>query len=202
MKGIDLRIVHGGAALLAGIVLLCSWHGGYRSAERVYRKETKELADLSERIAQWEARAQTAGGQQAWLARHRQRLDQLKARFPTQRQLPHALDTLVDALKAGEIKVLNITQGNVEPASDAGGSVLIDGVPCDRLPLAIAAEGRYRAILEAMERITGEAVPAIVSIEQVELRATEAGGAKLSATMRLHLYLVGSITDTTTPNHG
>ena len=180
--------------LAAGLLVALSWRWAYEPAARAYARDDSRVATLTNHIAQWEAVVGASGGEAEWLSRNQQRLAQLRDRFPQQAQLPQALNALVDALKAGEIKLLNVTQGNVEPLQDAGKPFLINGMACFRLPITVTAEGRYQAILEAMEQITGESFPAIVSLGQTELHLMDAAGPKLNATIHLSLYVTGPAT--------
>ena len=187
-------VSQGCAVLTVGILAALSWRWVYEPAARAYARDDSRVATLTDRIARWEAVVGASGGEAGWLSRNQQRLAQLRDRFPQQAQLPQALNALVDALKAGELKLLNVTQGNVEPVQEAGKPLLINGMACFRLPITVTAEGRYQAILEAMERITSESFPAVVSLGQAELHLMDAAGPKLNAAIQLSLYVTGPVT--------
>ena len=189
MRAFSPLIRQGCAVLIAGMVAALSWLFGYEPSVRRYVRDRQQVGALTTRIAQWEAVVQASGGETAWLARNQQRLTQLRERFPQQTQLPQLLNALVEALKAGEMKLLNVTQGNVEPMQEAGNPIRINGRVCYRLPVTVTAEGRYHVIREAIERVSSEAFPAVVSLEQVELRLKEATTAKLDVTLYLYLYV-------------
>jgi Tfp pilus assembly protein PilO len=123
--------------------------------------------------------------------RHQQRLAQMKAKMPQQAQLPQLLNTMVDEFKGSELKLVDIVQDNLEPVREAEVSLLFDGAPCYRLPITIKAEGRYLGLLSLVERLTGEAFPALVSLERVDLRIKGTGPA-IEATMEFSLYVVGA----------
>ena len=174
---IDPRISQGVAVLMAGLVTVGSWRWGYQPAVRAYRQDQQQVAALSTRLAQVEAMVQAAGGVETWRTHNLQRLTALKNRFPPQAQLPQLLNALVDTVKMGEVKLLNVSQGNVEPVQDDGQPVLVEGQACYRLPVTVTAEGRYHAMVQALERITAETFPSMISIEQADFRLKDPLGA-------------------------
>ncbi len=187
----DPRVTQGVALCVAGIGVALSWHVGYQPAAQAYRQHHAQATTLSARVVRAEHAARAAGGEAAWLAQQHTRLTALRARFPQQSQLPQLLNTMVDTLKLSDMRLLDVVQGNVEPVQQGAVPLLIEGAPCYRLPVTITTEGRYRTMLQAMERLMSESFPALVSVEQVELRSEDPSGAKLGLTMRLYLYVRG-----------
>lgn len=191
---IDPRVSQGAVVFAAGVVMTVSWWWGYQPAVRAYRRDRDRVAFLKQEISTVNALVKPAGGEAAWLAQHQQLFGSLKARFPQETQLPQLLNALVDALKAGALRVADITQGNLEPVQDLDKPLLIGGFPCHRLPVTVKAEGRYHAVLAALDRITSKRFPGVVSLEQVELRVKDPAGPTLDTTVQLFLYVVGSST--------
>lgn len=177
-------------ALVMGVVAVVSWQFGYRPARSTYRHDVAEKSTLMKRLADVEAMVTVNGGKDAWMSLHRQRLAQLKARFPTQAELPKILNLLVDVVKSGDLKLLNVAQGNAEPLKESDGPVLIEGMPCYRLLVTMMAEGRYHAIVAAMERFSGDTFQGVVSLKQMELALKKSPGAALSSTLQLDVYLL------------
>ena len=192
MKPLDARLAQSVAVLLAASVVVVSWLRGYQPAVRTETRDRDRLVKLTQELSQVDATVKTDGGKDAWLEHHRPTLEKLQARFPQQTQLPQLLNALIDALKTSEMRVVNITQGNLEPVQEAGQPLLLDGAPCYRLPVTVAAVGRYHVILAALDRFTTDTFPAVVGLQQIEFQVNQAGGATLNATMILHLYVVGS----------
>ena len=188
----DPRLTQTAKVLLAGVVVWGSWQYGYQAVVRTYAKDRTELATLTTRLGQLESLVQAAGGEAAWLTRNQQRLATLKGKFPSQTQVPQVLNALVETLKAGEIRLSNVSQGNVEPVEEAGQPLLIEEQPCYRLAVTVTAEGRYQAVLDALGRLAADPFPSLAALEQVELRRKELSGAKLDAILQLRLYFVGS----------
>ena len=199
MTSMDPHLRQAARVLAVAVVLWWSWQRGYQAVVHAYARDRAELATLTRRLSQLEALVQAEGGEAAWLSRNQQRLAVLKGKFPSQTQVPQLLNALVDALKTGEIRLLNVSQGNLEPVEESGGPLLIDGAPCYRLAVAITAEGRYYSVLDALERLTADSFPALVTLERVDLTRKEALGARLDTTLQLHLYVVGS-SSPPTPN--
>ena len=192
MRSIDLRVSLGMAVAASAAVAMLSWRMGYVPARRAHQQHVQQQRALEERIAQWEAILQAAGGQPAWTAREQQRLEALNAQFPPQTHLPQLLNALVESLKSGELKLINVTQGNLEAVQVGGQPLVLDGKPCYRLPVTVTAEGRYHALRSALQRLSGEGFPGMVSIAQLDLRSQEQTGNRLAATLQLYLYVIGT----------
>ena len=194
MRTFDPLLTQCGAVLAAAIVAALSWQYGYAPALRAYGRDRQQAAVLRQRIAEWEAVVTAFGGETAWLTHHQQRLDRLRGRFPQQSQVPDLLNTLVDTLKAGEMKLLDVTRGNLEPVQEAGTPLLLGGAPCYRLPVTVMAEGRYHALRGVMERLASESFPVLIGVEQAELRLKDPTSGKLDMTIQLYLYVTGPAT--------
>lgn len=189
---IDPRLSQGLAVFAAGVVAATSWRWGYQPAVRAYRQDQQHVESLSARVGQVEAMVQAAGGMEAWHAHHLKRLEFLRTRFPPPAQVPQLLNALVETVKVGDVKLLNVSQGNVEAVQDAGQPLLVGGQPCYRLPVTVTAEGRYHLLVQALDRITAETFPSVVGIERAEFRLKDPLSAQLTATLRLSLYVIGA----------
>ncbi len=191
MTRLDPRLFHGIALALTTLTMLWSWQQGYRGAKRAYDQRHAQMGTLSVRVTELEAMVRAAGNQGAWLAERQQQLATLRGRFTWQAQLPQLLNTLVETLKAGPIKLPNIAQGNLEPVRQADQPLLVGGAPCYQLPVTVTAEGRYYALVEALGKLTAETFPGLVSIQQVEFRRRDPVSPRLDATIELRLYVIG-----------
>ena len=191
----DPRLSYGLRAATAAVAIAGSWQYGYQPAARRSQSDAAQLTVLAQQLTQVTAMVQQAGGEAAWLTRHQQRLEQLRTKFARPDQMPQLLNALVDALQTGKLHVVNVTQGALEPVRYGESPLLIDGLPCARLPVTIAAEGRYHVLIDALDQLAREAFPAVVSLGQMELRANgaDAGGAKVTANVRVFIYVVGSV---------
>lgn len=192
MKVLDPRISQGATVLAALVVLSMSWRFGYRPAVRQLEQSRVRVKTLTSQIAQVGALVQGAGGGEAWLAQNERRLAALIARFPPEDRVPQLLNALVDAFRSGDMKLLNVTQGNLEPMQRRDAPLLVGGAPCFRLPVTVTAEGRYQTVLAALERLTQDTFPAVVSVEDVDLRVRSEAGIILAATVRLYVYVTGA----------
>jgi len=196
----DPRISQGAAVLAAVAIVGVSWTLGYQPAVRAVGQDRQQAQLLRAQLSQVEAMVQTSGGMEAWHAHHLKRLETLKRRFPPQAQLPQLLNALADTVKMGEVKLVNVSQGNVEPVTDAEQPLLVDGQPCYRLPVTVTAEGRYHAIVQALERLMAETFPSVVSLRQADLQLKDPQGAQLAATLQLYLYVVGGAASEPAPD--
>ncbi|MBI4003439.1 MAG: type II secretion system protein M [Candidatus Omnitrophica bacterium] len=197
---IDPRLSQSLAVLAAACMVMVSWWWGYQPAVRAVRQDRQQAEVLRAQLAQVEAMVQTSGGIEVWHAHHLKRLDTLKHRFPPQAHLPQLLNTLVDTVKMGEVKLVNVSQGNVEPVTDAEQPLLVDGQPCYRLPVTLTAEGRYHAIVQALERLMAETFPSVVGLQYAELQLKDPQGVQLAATLQLYLYVVGGAASEPAPD--
>ena len=195
MRALDPRLSQGLAVVIAGIACVLSWRFGYHRAVHRFRQDRVQVAALTARIAQIDVVMQRAGGTAKWLADNQRRLATLRAKFPQHEQMPQLLNALVDALKTGEVDLVNMTQGNLERVQANNAPLLIDGTPCYRLPVTMITEGRYHAVLAALERLMDETFPTVVSIEQVDFHLKDAAGATLEATLHLNVYVTGPTLD-------
>ena len=190
---LDPRASQGAAVFAAAMVAIVSWQWGYQLTVRACMRDRERIATLTARLRDVESMVQAAGGAEAWRSSHEQQLRQLTTRLPHPSQLPALLNALVDGLKAADVKLLNVEQANMEAAHDGQQQpILFQGLPCFQLPVTVTAEGRFSEVLAALERLTGEMFPSVLSIEQVELRIKDASTAKLGATLKVNLYVVGS----------
>lgn len=192
MMRLDPRASQGAAVVAAALAAVVSWQWGYQPAVRAFGRDRERIAATTARLRDVESMVQAAGGQRAWRASYEQRLARLTARLPQPSQLPALLNALVDGLKAADVKLLNVEQGNMEPVRDGQQPLLFQGNPCYQLPVTVTAEGRFSEVLAALERLTGEAFPSAVSLEQADLRIKDAATVTLGATLKLNLYVVGN----------
>ena len=200
MRMIDPRLSRGGVVALTGLLAFVSWHAGYEPTARRDARDRLRVSQLSQQIAETEQMVQVDGGTATWLSHHRERVAHLQARLPHQEQVPQLLNTLVETFKATELHVLNVSQGNLEPVSGTGTSPTLEGHVCARLPVTVTVEGRYPVLLAVLEQLTRDTFPALVTIEGVECRLKEAGGALLAVTLQLDLYVIGGPSTPTNPS--
>ncbi len=182
----------------AAVLVVVVWTRGYQPAHRAAVRDRTRATELAGRVAETEAMLLAAGGEAAWLAQHQKELVRLKTRFPHQDQLPQLFNRLIETVKTGELKLVNVVQGNPEPVEDAGQPVLMEGVPSYRLPVTVTIEGRYHKIVAALEQLTGPTFPGVVGIQQVEFQVREPTP-QLDATLTLHLYVTGRPLAVVTP---
>ena len=195
MNTMDPRLSQGVAVIAAVAIVVLSWQCGYQPAVRAYRRDRQQMAAMITRLAHVDVMVQAAGDMEIWRTRSLQRLATLKSRLPPSSQLPHLLNALVDGVKTQDVKLIDVSQGNVEPVQDGEQPVLVDGQPCARLPVTVTAEGRYHALVQVMQRIMTEAFPSLVGIEQAEFRLNDPVGSQLALTLHLYLYVVGTPTE-------
>src|SRR3989338_6390738 len=137
MNTMDPRLSQGVAVIAAVAIVVLSWQCGYQPAVRAYRRDRQQKAEMTTRLAHVDAMVQTAGDMEIWRTRSLQRLATLKSRLPPSSQLPHLLNALVDGVKTQDVKLIDVSQGNVEPVQDGEQPVLVDGQPCARLPVTV-----------------------------------------------------------------
>ena len=192
MRVRDPRLFHGALVVFALMGAGLSWQRGYQPAARACLRDRADLATLTAQLARFNAIVHHAGGQAAWMAQQQPRLSTLQRRVPDQSQLPQVLNALVEAFKAGDIRVLDVAQANPQPVQDDGAPLLLDGKTCYRLPVTVSADGRYHALLAVLDRVMADAFPSLVSLDHIELRTKSPGLPQLHATLTLSLYVTGT----------
>ena len=188
----DLRVSYGLRMAVAVVVAWASWQFGYQPARDASQRSRARVAQLTQQLGAFDALVQGAGGLDAWRAQQQAQLTKLRAQFPQQAQLPEVINGLVNGFKTSDVRLLDVSQGNLEPVQHEGTPVLIDGQPCQRLVVTISAEGRYHALVGVIERFSTAAVPGLVRVERLELTLKDPSSAVLAATMQLSVYLVGA----------
>ena len=178
-------------AVVTGVVTVASWSYGYQPLARAVRQDRSRVQTMKRQVEQLDAMVQAAGGEAAWLSRHQQQLAQLRSRWPDQAQLPQLLNAFVDQLKSHGGKLLNVSQGNVEPVQANEQPVLIEGVPCDRLPVTVTVESRYLVLLGALEPLLNDTFPVLITLDRLELRTKGDAGSLLEAVLQFSLYVKG-----------
>ena len=189
---LDPRLTQGGLAAAAAVAVILSWHHGYERFARLVVQDRTQETLLARQVRDANDMVQAAGGREAWVSRTQRRLAQLNAKFPGPDQVPGLLNRVSETVKANNVRLLNVSQGNVEAVRDGDRALTLDGRPCQRVPVTIAAEGRYHAVRAALEQLTQDAFPGVVTIDAVALRAKDAAGLLLDVTLELSLYVVGS----------
>ncbi len=176
----------------AALAVWLSWRVGYHPIDAAYQRRRLRVAQLTQQLGAFDALVQESGGAAAWQQQQEGQLATLRAQFPQQAQLPEVINGLVNGFKTSDVKLLDVSQGNLEPVEHDGTPVLIDGHPCQQLPVAITAEGRYHALIGVLERFSASAVPGLIRVEQLELALKDPTSATLTAVMRVSVYLIGT----------
>ncbi len=189
---VDRQVVE--TALAAGlfVALLASWHYGYAPAYQAYGKDQREQKRLRTAIKHAEAIIAPEATVADWLAARGQQLAELRRRLPEPSQLPLLLNTVVETVKSGELKLINLDQGNLEPVQDGEGPLMLEGRRCYRLPVTVTVGGRYHTVLRTIDRLMHERFPIVMGLERVEMRIDDPLGAVLQAAIQLSLYVAGT----------
>lgn len=192
-SSLDPRVSHGIGLLVAGVVAFFSWSAHFRFAVDQYRQTQRQLTDVRQQVEQTDALVAGAGGAAAWMDRQRQQLQAIRQRLPSSHTIPTILDTLVGRVTAASIELVNVNQGNLEPAKDAKGAPMrLDGVGCLGLPVTVTVSGRYQAVVTLLEQVVDATFPCAVRVEQIHLALADPVSGTLTATLVLRLYVLSS----------
>jgi hypothetical protein len=183
-----------GLGILAAVVALAlCWSRAYQPITQAYRRHQQAVSALQSQLRQLETELNAAGGQAMWWQRQQQKLTDLKLRFPDHQQLPELISRLIATVGDSGLRLVNVAQGNLELVQAHGAPVQIRNAPCYQVGVTVQAEGRFHAVVAAVERLTDERFPVVVAVRQVELAVKETSEtAVLSALIELQLYVVGS----------
>jgi len=189
----DPRLTHGVVVAALGTVVFLSWQLQYRQTAETLRKTREQLVTLSQRVEELEQLLHSAGGEAAWTNTQHEILQRITRRLPPASSVPQLLDALLGQVARANLALVNVNQGNLDPAMDAQDTpIVLDQTPCLRLPVTLAVEGRFHAILTLLQQFSGEAFPCVVRIEQIHLALKDPENTRLHATLQLVLYVLGS----------
>jgi Tfp pilus assembly protein PilO len=180
---------HAGALAVVVVGILLSWLLAYRPVRQTLVAERSRLAAWRQEVEQTEVMIEAAGGEAAWMARQQARLSAIARQLPSSRQMPEVLDQLLNQVAASRLTVRNVTQGNLEPVTDAQGQPLrLEEAACLSLPVTVTAEGTFHQALEFLDRITTEEAAMLITVQHVDLRRTQGADATLALSVQLALY--------------
>ena len=189
----DPRLTHAVGLLAILATVIGSWRLLYVPATRRLEAARTHLSSLRQQVAQLEAMLAQAGGAPEWLARQQDVLSELTRRIPPSREVPGLLDRLLEQAGVNDLKVVDVNQGNLEPATDAEGSPILAGdIPCLALPVTVTADGSFRNAVAFLEEISGAGLPALVTVKRVRMKTHHPLNATLRMTVQVVLYAVSS----------
>ncbi|MBI2093289.1 MAG: type 4a pilus biogenesis protein PilO [Candidatus Omnitrophica bacterium] len=190
---IDPRVSYGATATILGAIILYAWQFPYGSLQTQLHKTRQKLAAQRQQVEQIETILLAAGGEQAWLAAKQEDLGELRRRIPERERLPQLLDLLIERVHGAGLNVVNVTQGNAEPALDASGkAIFIEEAPCLALPVTLTLQGRYRQMVSFLENLRSAEFLGLATIRAIQLEAKSHDQPTLHAAIRLVLYITGS----------
>lgn len=188
----DPRLSHGIAVLgLSGLVLLSWWR--YHPTNRQVSRLNARLAELRDQAEQIEQRVSLAGGLESWTQQQEHTLQAVKQRFPPSSQVPQLLDALLERVQRANLTLVDVRQGNPEPARDAQGEPLtLEGVPSFHLPVTLQVGGTFRSIQACLKQLVSDEFPCLVTVAGMQMTLKDPKTAQLNATMELVLHMAGS----------
>ena len=187
----DPRILYTSVVVLLGTLLGASWATQYLPQERRLSQHRERLAHAKRQVKEIETFLEEAGGEILWRQQHELALERLRQKLPSSRQVPRLLDALVREVSRVELRLVNVTQGNLEGATDAQGQpILVNGVPCQALPATLQVEGRFRDVLNYLKVLESHNFPCVVRVEDVTFDVKAPMSSILKTSLRLRLYVL------------
>ena len=185
----DPRVMAAVTLAAASVLAVVSWQFGYQPAVRSLRAVRERVVTTSEDVSGVEAMVAAAGGEAAWLTRQHARLEVLQHRLPSSREMPRVLDAVLEQVAQSNLRLVNVAQGNPEPALDASGQQLtLNQAQCLRLPVTITVEGRFSGVLECLSRWLDPSFRALVRIDRLQVRLRDPLTGQLTADLQLRLH--------------
>lgn len=189
---VDPRVSHAAGLAAALAAVIGSWQLLCAPASWKLVTARSAAGDLRRQVAETEARLQEAGGEAAWLARYQQLLRELERLIPSSQQVPALLNRLAEEARGSALTLVNITQGNLEPVTDAGQRpVALSGIPCRSLPVTVTVEGGFRQVVAFLDRVVSHDFPGLVVVKEVQMRTKTALSPTVHASLQLAIYVVG-----------
>ena len=176
----------------ASVLALVSWRVGFQPALRALAQARHRQSATQQAVASAEAMVASDGGQAAWLARQHARLEALQRQLPSSREMPRVLDAVLEQVAQSNLRLVNVAQGNPEPALDASGQQLtLNQAQCLRLPVTITVEGRFAGVLECLSRWLDPSFRALVRIDRLQVRLRDPLTGQLTADIQVRLHALG-----------
>lgn len=189
----DSQIAHAVGLLAVLAAVIGSWQFLYLPASQRLVMARNRLSGLSQQVEQLDAMLAQAGGDAAWLARQQEVLGELERRLPPSREVPGLLNRLLEQASASNLTVVDVNQGNLEPATDAEGApVLMGEVPCLALPVTVTADGSFRNAVAFLEEMNGAGLDALVAVKSVRMKTHSPLNATLRMSFQVVLYAIHS----------
>lgn len=190
---LDPRLTHGIGLLAVGAAVIVSWQGVYRGTDRLLTSGRQELKTMRPQLEQAQRLVEEAGGPVAWMSQQQRTLQRLQRRLPPSRELPRLLDAVLGQVAGSHLTLLNVTQGNLEPAKTAQGDpAQLNGLPCLGVPVSLTVQGRYHAVLAYLKALTESTAPGVVTVHDVDYVLDEPQTGILKATVQVMIYVVGT----------
>ena len=189
----DPRVSHAAVLVLAGAVVVASWQTQYVAQHRQLRQARERWMSLRQQVEATEQLLQAAGGQAAWIAQSQAQLNTLTQRIPRSGSLPQLLDEVLRRAAQAKMKLVNVSQGNLEPVRDTQQQPIAVGqAPCLSLPVTVTFEGGFRGVVAFLEQVVDPTFPGLVTVDQARLTVNDSETGRLTASVQLVLYVLGS----------
>ena len=188
----DPRVAASGALLATVALALATWRAGLQPAMRALATARHGVSASQRVVSDTEAMLASGGGDAAWRQREQAHLDALQRRLVSSRQMPRILDAVLEQVAQSSLRLVNVAQGNLEPALDASGHALaLHSAPCLTLPVTISVEGRFQGVVECLARWMNPSFPALARIDRVQCTLRDPLTGRLTAEIHVRLYALG-----------
>ncbi len=190
---VDPRLSHAIGIVCLGAAVVFSWHAPYRANLHALEQSREHLVSLHQQIAKTQQILSQAGGEAAWTATQQQILESVKQRFVPSRALPQLFDAVLGQVAQANLELMNVSQGNLEPAKGADGKpLLLAGMPCLQLAVTLTVQGRFAGVVDCLSQLTGPTFSGVIRIDGVHLVLKSPSGATVNGTIQLLLYVLAS----------
>ena len=190
-----LRDPRAAAAIMlaaASVLALVSWRIGFQPSLRALEQVRRRQAMLQAEVAATATMLQQGGGQAAWRVRQQARLEMLQHRLTSSREMPRVLDAVLEQVAQSNLRLVNVAQGNLEPARDPAGQALaLGGASCLTLSVTIVVEGRFDGVLECLARWLEPSFRGLVRIDRLQMRLRDPLTGQLTADIQVRLHALG-----------
>lgn len=176
----------------ASVLALVSWRVGFQPSLRALTQARSQRSTAQQDVASMEALLASEGGETAWRARQQARLKALQRRLVSSREMPRVLDAVLEQVAQSNLRLVNVAQGNLEPALDSSGQALaLGGAPCLTLPVTISVEGRFSGVRECLSRWLDASFRGLVRIDRLQLQLRDPFTGQLTAEIHVRLHALG-----------
>ena len=182
----QIKIIIVAVAIVVTFIII--WMYIYIPVKSDFKKISKELVTVNERIRKVEGYIPQGETTQEQIAKLKEDFDLLSQKVPEEEG--ESLKMLMDFIRALNIQVDSTKSSNRKLLLDErNAKMVIDNKSVEMLLISIKLRSTYKQLVELIAMLR-KSIPAYMSVQRLVIDASKDGSDKLDATLDLNLYLL------------